>query len=229
MKTFSLSKTYSRLLIGAGLAAFALLLMAAPSSARADTLYRQLELGMSGADVGSLQAFLAQDKTLYPQGLVTSYFGFLTKSAVANFQSRNGIAAVGRVGPATLPVINAQMSGGTAVNYGGNSMNSGGDIYAPTIANINVGVSTNAATVSWNTNENARGVVYYSVSPLSVSEQLNSVTISGATAMSDAFARTSQSVGLPGLMSQTTYYYMIYSTDEVGNVTVTWPSTFRTN
>lgn len=222
MKTFFFTKIYSRLLIGAGLAALTLLVMAAPSSARADTLYRQLEVGMRGADVGSLQAFLAQDKTLYPQGLVTSYFGFLTKSAVANFQSRNGIPAVGRVGPQTLPVLNAQMAGGTSVN-------TGGDIYAPTIASVNVGVSTNSATVSWNTNENARGVVYYSGSPLMVSEQLNSVTISGATAMSDTNVRTSQSIGLSGLTSQTTYYYMIYSTDEAGNVSVTWPSTFRTN
>lgn len=217
-----LSKTSAGFLVGAGLAAFALLVMSAPASARADTLYRQLEVGMSGSDVGSLQTFLAQDKTLYPQGLITSYFGFLTKAAVANFQSRNGISAVGRVGPVTLPVINAQMSGNTGINYGG-------DIYAPTISGVNLGVNNNAATVSWNTNENARGIVYYSSMPLTVSEQLNSVTVSGAVAMSDNNTRTSQNIGISGLQSNALYYYMIQSTDEAGNVSVTWPSTFRTN
>lgn len=82
-----------------------------PFLAQADTITRQLELGMSGNDVSSVQTFLAKDRTLYPQGLVTGYYGFLTKSAVSNFQVRNGISAVGRIGPSTLPVINMQMSG----------------------------------------------------------------------------------------------------------------------
>jgi len=65
-------------------------------TANAATLTRQLELGMRGDDVSSLQTFLAQDVTIYPQGLVTGYFGSLTKSAVSNFQARNGISTVGR-------------------------------------------------------------------------------------------------------------------------------------
>ncbi len=214
------SKASSSVLLGVGLLIMTVLVMAAPSSAKADTLYRQLQVGMSGSDVGSLQTFLAQDRTLYPQGLVTNYFGFLTKSAVANFQSRNGIPAVGRVGPATLPVLNAQMAGG---------ISSGGDIYAPEIYSVNTGVSNNSATVSWATNEPARGVVYYSNTPLMASETLNTVTISGSTALSDSTLRSSQSIGISGLQSNTTYYYMAYSTDATGNVSVTWPATFHTN
>lgn len=80
------------------------------SHARADTLYRELEVGMSGPDVSSLQTFLTQDKTLYPEGKVTGYFGSLTKKAVRNFQSRNGIKMIGRVGPLTLTAINAKMN-----------------------------------------------------------------------------------------------------------------------
>src|SRR6185436_15994829 len=83
-----------------------------PSVSFADTLNRELQKGMSGSDVSALQTFLAQDNTIYPQGLVTGYFGPLTFSAVSNFQSRNGIATVGRVGPITLAEINRQMASG---------------------------------------------------------------------------------------------------------------------
>src|SRR3989339_860825 len=198
-------------------AAFAML-AAAPLLAEAATLTRQLYVGISGTDVSALQAYLATDATLYPQGLVTGYYGFLTKSAVANFQSRNGIEAVGRVGPITLAALNLRMSGGYA----------GSNLVAPIIGSVSTSTGRNNATVYWATNENAKGVVYYSTSPLTTYEYVNGVTVSGATAMTDANFRTSQGVVLQGLQSDTIYYYLIYTTDQDGNVSVTWPSSFRT-
>jgi peptidoglycan hydrolase-like protein with peptidoglycan-binding domain len=200
-----------------GLYAASALLAAAPLLASADALTRQLDLAMTGSDVSALQTFLATDPTLYPQGLVTGYFGFLTKSAVANFQSRNGLPAVGRVGPMTLPVLNLQMAGGIS-----------GNTTAPTIYSIAVEYGMNNATVRWNTTEAAMGTVYYSTSPLTTYENAKSVTISGATAQTDTAYRSSQSVSLQNLQANTTYYYMAYSTDADGNVSVTWPATFRT-
>lgn len=200
-----------------GLIAVSALVIGMPLLASAATLTRQLEVGMSGADVSALQTFLAKDATLYPQGLVTGYFGPLTKAAVANFQSRNGIAAVGRVGPATLPVLNLQIAQG---------MNT--DVNAPLITSVTTNVSTSTATVIWNTNESARGVVYYSSSPLVTQEHLNSVDVSGNIATNDGNSRTSQNVMISGLQPNTTYYYMVYTTDVAGNVSVTWPTTFRT-
>lgn len=187
--------------------------------ASAQVLTRQLEVGMSGADVTALQTFLAKDPSLYPQGLVTGYFGFLTKAAVSNFQSRNGIAAVGRVGPQTLPVLNAQMATGAT----------GGVTTAPIISSVSVNSTRNNATVNWATNEAARGVVYYSSSPLITYERENSVDVSGTSAQTDSAARSTQSVALAGLQPNTTYYYLIYTTDQDGNVSVTWPNSFRTN
>ncbi len=204
-------------LLGAGLMVMALLAVATPSFASADVLTRQLEVGSRGSDVGSLQTFLAQDPTLYPQGLVTNYFGFLTKSAVANFQSRNNLPAVGRVGPMTLPVLNAQMALG---------MSNGA---SASISNVTIVASSSNATVNWTTNEAAKGVVYYSNTPLTTFERENSVDVSGNTAMTDTSLRTSQSVAISGLSSNTTYYYLVYTTDQTGNVSVTWPSTFKTN
>ncbi len=215
--TIRFQKVVSRLLLGVGMVAMAMLIMGTPASARADTLYRQLQVGSRGSDVSSLQTFLARDPSMYPQGLVTGYFGFLTKSAVSNFQSRNGIPAVGRVGPMTLPIINAQMAGSPS-----------GDVAAAVISNVVVNTNRNAATVNWTTNESAHGLVYYSNVPLVTNEHPTTVDISGSTALTDIGSHTSQSVVIPNLQANTVYYYMVYTTDESGNISVTWPSTFRT-
>ena len=205
----------SRVLAGVGLAVAAVLMMSAPAFA-SDTLNRQLQLGMSGTDVSALQTFLAQDATIYPQGLVTGYYGTLTTSAVSNFQARNNIATVGRVGPITLAALNAQMAGGMS------------NANAPTISGVSVSTGSTAATVYWNTDQLAKGLVYYSTSPLTTYEHLNSVDVSGSTAMTDTNFRTAQTVSIQGLLSNTTYFYMVYTTNQAGYVTVTVPSTFHT-
>lgn len=190
-------------------------------TAFAETLSRQLQVGSRGNDVSSLQTFLASDRTLYPQGLVTGYFGFLTKSAVANFQSRNNLAADGIVGPRTLPVLNVQMNGG--------NVGSVGDIYAPTISNINLNNTTaGSAIISWNTSELARSKVYYQTSFPTISEITSmggKVSISGTPA-SDEALKTSQNLTMTGLQSGVTYYYSIISTDANGNEEMVWPTTF---
>ena len=72
-------------------------------------LARELGLGASGDDVTQLQAFLAADSLLYPEGKITGYYGSLTVAAVRRFQERYGIAQVGRVGPQTLLKLNEVM------------------------------------------------------------------------------------------------------------------------
>ncbi len=204
----------------AGIFISALTFILLPTISYADAINRQLQMGMSGSDVSVMQTFFAKDATLYPQGLVTGYFGFLTKAAVSNFQTRNGISSVGRVGPATLPVLNAQIAaGGVVVSSAA----------APMITGANVNINRNSVLVSWNTNEYAKGVVYYSTNPLVTYERINSVDVSGNIAMTDESMRTSQAVSIQNLQPNTTYYYMIYTTDQAGNVSVTWPAVFHTN
>jgi peptidoglycan hydrolase-like protein with peptidoglycan-binding domain len=216
-KSTSFLKTPSQLLVGTSmLLGMALCL---PLISHAATFDRQLELGMSGTDVSSLQTYLAQDATIYPQGLVTGYFGFLTKSAVSNFQSRNGIDSVGRVGPITLVALNAKIGGGVISNGAQSSM----------ISNVSLNIGRNTAVVSWNTNDSSKGVVYYSTSPLTTYEHENSVDVSGNTAITDTNYRTSQSVSITGLLPNTTYYYLVYTTNQSGNVSVTWPASFQTS
>jgi peptidoglycan hydrolase-like protein with peptidoglycan-binding domain len=219
IKSNSFSKASPRFATGIAILAVAVLL--APALVSAEILYRELEVGSRGSDVSSLQTFLATDPGLYPKGLVTGYFGFLTKSAVANFQARNGIAAVGRVGPITLPVINAQMAGGSNV---------GTDRNAPTISSLAVGTTNSGATLNWKTNEGASAIVYYNTSPLMLTEgsAVNAITVSGFSSLVHTDLRFSHSASLVGLQSNTTYYYVVYVRDGSGNETVTWPAIFRT-
>lgn len=61
-----------------------------------------LARGSSGDDVRKLQEFLATDKEIYPEGLITAYFGPLTEAAVKRWQAKYDIESVGAVGPKTI-------------------------------------------------------------------------------------------------------------------------------
>jgi len=209
-------------LLSVGLLVAAFVFVGAPAVSYAASLYRQLELGMSGSDVGVLQTFLAQDATIYPQGLVTSYFGSLTKSAVSNFQVRNGIDSVGRVGPVTLVAINAQMSGGST---------SGSDVNAPTISSVKVSTGRTTATIDWDTSENSSATIFYNTSPITLTEgtAFTDVNVSGSRFLAHSDFQTSHNANLTDLDSDTKYYYVVYVKDAAGNESLTWPETFSTD
>ncbi len=220
------SESSTRFMFRAGLLAVAVLIASTPSFAVAETLYRQLEVGSRGSDVSAVQTFLAADVSLYPQGLVTGYFGIFTKSAVTNFQVRNGISAVGRVGPITLAALNSQMGNGTTAV---------GDVYAPVITSLNVSTGTTVATVTWTTSTSARGKLFYSTSPIQIRKTfeetgLNFVepTVYGTLAAYDGLERTQQTVTVTNLLPDTTYYYLVESLDASNNVSFTLPTYFHT-
>ena len=72
-------------------------------------LIRNLREGMSGDDVKALQAVLSQDMSVYPEGLITGYFGKATARAVKKYQEKNGLPGVGNVGPLTLGKLNKEL------------------------------------------------------------------------------------------------------------------------
>lgn len=80
-----------------------------------EQLARTLSMGAQGDDVKTIQVLLASDPTLYPEGMVTGYFGVLTSKAIKRFQERYGIEAVGFVGPKTLKKINELLAEGLLV------------------------------------------------------------------------------------------------------------------
>ena len=69
---------------------------------------RNLRQGMTGEDVKALQAILAADPSIYSGG-ITGYFGGLTSEALRKYQKKNGLDAVGFVGPKTLKKLMEHM------------------------------------------------------------------------------------------------------------------------
>ncbi len=73
-----------------------------------------LSRGMTSPEVSALQQCLKTDPSIYPEGIVSGYFGVLTEKAVQQFQIRTAIVftgtprttGFGRVGPKTKKVLN---------------------------------------------------------------------------------------------------------------------------
>jgi len=194
----------------------------------------QLDLGDQGGEVTELQTYLSSNANLYPSGLVTGYFGQLTKAGVERFQTVEGIVSsgtpattgYGRVGPRTQSSINAKLSGGTV---------STGDIYAPVIRTMGVTTGNSTATVSWTASESSFGKVYYSISPIRISNIFDATgvfsgepIVSGTLAQYDGAARVSHAVNINGLSSNTTYYYLVVVYDATKNVSISSPAAFQT-
>ena len=91
------------------------------SATACPTAGKTMKKGSTGIDVTRLQQFLAQDKSVYPEGTITGTYGPLTETAVKRFQTKKGIVSsgtpettgYGAVGPRTAAAITA-MCGGTA-------------------------------------------------------------------------------------------------------------------
>jgi peptidoglycan hydrolase-like protein with peptidoglycan-binding domain len=77
-----------------------------------DEFSQSLYIGLKGDDVYALQKYLAGDKSIYPEGKVTGYFGPLTEKAVIAFQKKHGLEGVGVVGPKTRAILNEKMKSG---------------------------------------------------------------------------------------------------------------------
>ena len=124
----------------AGLVSFALV-----SSAYAySPITSQLNPGARGGNVINLQTFFRDNSDIYPSGLVTGYYGGLTKSAVLRFQAAYGLGQVGRVGPQTLLKVNELINNG---GWSGNTSNN--DENAPMIYSVRSGTGTTPHFGQW--------------------------------------------------------------------------------
>ena len=196
-------------------------------------LIGQLDYGQTSTNVTNLQVFLASSPTIYPQGLVTGYFGPLTKSAVMNFQSAYGISQVGRVGPQTLTKINSLIASGTPL-IGSVGINYGNTIAPIIYANsVSVSPSSNGVVINWTTNEATKAMVYYSTTPFQLNDATTEFTrpsiIGGSVTPQTLAFQSNQSIAITNLSSHTTYYYMIEAADMDGNFSYMMPKTFVTN
>lgn len=119
---------------------------------------RSLKLGASGDDVTRLQAFLARDRSIYPEGIVSGYYGALTQTAVQRWQIKYNVVSSGTpestgfgvVGPRTAAAISLLCTTGQGGGGSGGSSGAAGGVLdvtpvtgaAPLAVSINVTVNT---------------------------------------------------------------------------------------
>jgi len=234
-KTTNLQKNTSRLGSLSGITVMAILAVMFFGIQNAfAAITSQLDLGDRGSEVTELQTYLATNVSIYPEGLVTGYFGQLTKAAVERFQTTQGIVSqgtpattgYGRVGPLTQTAINAKLANGGTPS---------GDVYAPTIRSVGVDTDSNGASITWTASEASFGKVYYSTSPIRISNIFDSTgifsgepVVSGTLAQYDGLARVTHTVNINNLTSNTTYFYLVVIFDSSKNVSITLPASFRT-
>ncbi len=73
---------------------------------------KELYKGVSGNEVKEVQKFLKQFSEIYPEGLITGYYGSLTEKAVKKFQEREGLSATGKIDEITRKNINEYLAEG---------------------------------------------------------------------------------------------------------------------
>lgn len=75
-------------------------------------LERLLRVGMSGEDVRALQEALAKEPGVYPEGLVTGYYGPLTEEALRRLKAKHNLEEEGMVfGPKMQAFLNQWLRG----------------------------------------------------------------------------------------------------------------------
>jgi len=131
------------------------------SSNQCPLISRNLKVGMSGVDVTRLQQFLALDVSVYPERMVTGYYGALTEAAVKRFQCKNKLVCDGTAettgygvtGPRTAALLALQCPGG-----GGGGTGAGGFIrVTPTSGTSPLNVAIEATV---NTTKSCTGGTY---------------------------------------------------------------------
>lgn len=76
-----------------------------------------LKVGSAGEDVKVLQIVLATDNKIYPEAVVSGYFGSLTRQAVINFQTKYALNETGEVDIDTAKKINGIFGSNTRDYY----------------------------------------------------------------------------------------------------------------
>lgn len=222
-------------------------------------LARDLKEGMSSKDVKALQELLAADREVYPEGIVSGYFGPLTAKAVRRFQMKHGIEAVGMVGPKTRAKLN-MLAGDTEF-----TCKAWGHLIAPgylkKVGNATVdlskcskvppGITKNlgrATTTTTSTDTRAPRImdlVHLNIASTTaqikwrtnkstsaaVWYSIDSDVIDGTDLEieSRSSLMTSHIVELGGLTADTTYHYLAVSADAAGNTATSSIANFTTN
>ncbi len=85
-------------------------------SSNSKKLTKSLFVGMSDTEVRTIQSYLSKDSSIYPEKIISGYFGKLTEKAVRRFQTKYGIRQTGIFDKLTRDKFNSLYALGTAVN-----------------------------------------------------------------------------------------------------------------
>lgn len=181
-----------------------------------------LKYGSKGNSVKALQAFMASDVDIYPEGVKDGSFGPATKNAVVQFQLSYNLTPDGIVGSLTRSVINNLITSGLNI-----------DTSAPAINNLSVSVVGRNVNVSFNSNEPVMSVVYYDTNNLTWRDwdqrelSLKVPEITGIKNTDLSFTVNKQFT-LSNLSPNTVYHYTVLAKDRSGNATLIWPTVLTT-
>ncbi|HEY4528366.1 MAG TPA: peptidoglycan-binding protein [Candidatus Paceibacterota bacterium] len=183
---------------------------------------RALAKGATGDDVKQLQEFLKTIPDVYPEGLVTGYFGPLTEAAVKRWQEKQGIEAVGIVGPKTTAKLNELISQGA----GRSGTIPPGLLTAPPIQGAVVAPAvttsttsspvTSAATIS--TTSDTSSISGGTVAPISPTQQTNT----SVPATTTTTATTSSTSAPPNTSAPTTPSDFSMTSSSPGGLNFSW-------
>lgn len=179
-----------------------------------------LNVGSRGDAVTALQTFLASNPDIYPAGIVSGYYGPLTKEAVKQFQLHYDLDVDGIAGPMTKTKMNALIRA-----------NMGLDVYAPVLSNVVVTNTGTTTHVSFSSNEPVKASVFYDTAGILLRNHSLVFGAPNATAggvvQVDATFGMNKSLALPNLAPNTNYNYVVMAVDASGNITLTWPKVFQ--
>ena len=185
------------------------------------TLTQNLRYGDGGLDVRDLQTCLKSDPIVYPEGLVTGYFGSLTKADVIRFQEKyvdeilkplglskgtgfvgestiaklNAVCGVSSKSESTVPEAKVELEPEMKLKTDPEPKSEVDDT-APIILDITVSdLTVTSATMSWKTNEITKPVLYFGISTSNMTQYPFNVWVD------------SYQVRKSNLEPETTYYF----------------------
>lgn len=211
-------------------------------------LLTDLQEGMSGSDVRALQEMLAKDRSIYPEGKITGYYGKHTREAVKRYLKKHGSL------PKPCEVYDNSKTWNNGVGWGSYKEKPGKgrgrdhddddedddhykrvknpcvpgsgtttppttDTTAPTISSIAVAsITSTGASITFTTNEQAITRLF-----VGTTSPVGTTTSVWQDALS-----TTHTASLTGLTANTVYYYVVEAKDAAGNKTLSAQGSFTT-
>lgn len=227
-----------RLLVGG--VAFVVFAFYGIASAESGQILKTLRVGSRGSEVVVIQTLLKGIPDIYPEGLVTGYFGKATEAAVKRFQKKYGLEQVGFTGPKTREKLNtllvvlipAAVPTPSAVLAPAPAITPAptptpvlpstplvpADVTPPVVRLLTAGsIAKDRVVVSWVTNEPGDSRVEYGMNAIYDNIPLVDATFS-----------KSHMVRITGLASGVSYGFRVTSRDAAGNTSISDNMAFRT-